>query len=132
MKIYLAAMYSQKPLMEKYAKELRDLGFEVTASWLEESHHPHSKMSDLTNNELVQYAIADLNDIDKSDILVFFSQDPETATVRGGRHVEVGYALAKNKAILVVGPAENIFHYLPNIRQVNSWAAALDYMEVMA
>ncbi len=33
----------------------------------------------------------------------------------GGRHVEFGYALAKGKPIVLVGPQRNVFHFHSNI-----------------
>ncbi len=33
---------------------------------------------------------------------------------RGGRHVEAGYALAKGKYLVLVGPRENVFYSLPH------------------
>ena len=43
---------------------------------------------------------------------IFFSEPSDKAVRRGGRHVEFGFAMAGNKPIFVIGPKENIFHYL--------------------
>jgi nucleoside 2-deoxyribosyltransferase len=34
------------------------------------------------------------------------------STARGGRHFETGYALARDKPIIVVGPVEHAFQHL--------------------
>jgi nucleoside 2-deoxyribosyltransferase len=115
MKLYLAGRYSQKDEIAAIAKRLQFEGFAITSSWLEEPHAPGTTLDQLSDTELAQYAQNDLNDIDEADAIVFFSVDPTIPTVRGGRHVEFGYALAKRKAILVVGQKENIFHYLKKV-----------------
>lgn len=114
--------------MEAYAKELRKCGVEVTSRWLEEPHSPTSQIGDVSDELMREYAITDLEDIQAADILVFFSVDPKTPTVRGGRHVEFGYALGLKKPILVVGPQENIFHFLPQVQFVNNWDSALEHL----
>lgn len=126
MKIYLASMYNQKPKMQRYAQQLRGLDIEVTASWLSEPHGPKTQLSDVHPDQLGVYAHKDLFDVGRSDLLIFFSQKPTKKTARGGRHVEFGFALAKRIPILVVGPRENIFHYLDweNLRSVKTWRDA--------
>lgn len=62
--------------------------------------------------------------MDASHILVFFSLTPETLFTRGGRYVEFGYMLGCRKPILVVGPKENIFHYLGSVHHVDTWEEA--------
>jgi hypothetical protein len=37
---------------------------------------------------------------------------PNTILATGGRHVEFGLALAQGKRVIIVGPRENVFHYL--------------------
>jgi hypothetical protein len=128
MKVYLAARYSQKDEMNIYAEDLRKMGYTVTASWIAEPHAPGTKLDEIPKAKLWEYQLQDLRDIDEADGLIFFSQDPTTPTVRGGRHVEFGYALAQRKPILVVGPRENIFHYNINVTQVDSWLEALNLL----
>jgi hypothetical protein len=38
---------------------------------------------------------------------------------RGGRHVEFGLALAWSKHLIVAGPREHVFHWLPQVRWVD-------------
>jgi len=132
LKVYLAARYSSKEQMKVYAEELRAEGIEVTARWLEEKYSPNTGMNEVPYNELVMFARTDLQDVEDADVLVFFAEDPENQPVRGGRHVEFGYALALGKQILVIGPVENIFHNLPeiphyeNFEQVKNALKAID------
>jgi nucleoside 2-deoxyribosyltransferase len=128
-KVYLAARYSEKHEMALQAEVFEKNGLEVTSTWLAESHHPDTKMSEVHVDDLTCYAYNDLRDIDAADWLVFSSVEPTTPTVRGGRHVEFGYALARGKKILVVGPEENIFHHLPNVVHVSDWESALTLLK---
>lgn len=128
LKVYLAGMYSRKESIRVQATFLRLSGVKVTSSWLEEPHVPQAQLHDVEEKDLLTYATTDLIDIDRADWVVFESMDPTTPTRRGGRHVEFGYALAKGKKILVVGPKENIFHYLPEIQHVEGWVQAIDLM----
>jgi nucleoside 2-deoxyribosyltransferase len=113
MKAYIAARYSQKNEMKQVADILHEkLGMEITSSWLQEPHIATITMDELPIEEILSYAERDMQDIDNADIVILFSIDPLIASVRGGRHVETGYALAKQKPIYVVGPKENIFHEL--------------------
>lgn len=130
--VYLAAQYSQKEKMKEIATKLREVDINVTSSWLEEVHPPDSQMADVPQNNLLLYARTDLREIDQADWFVFHSVSPTTKTVRGGRHVEFGYAIAKEKKILVVGPKENIFHHLPQIRHVREWSTALSYFKFLS
>ena len=57
--------------------------------------------------------------------MLFYSEHPDTATVRGGRHVEFGMALALGKPIFVYGHKENIFHYLPQVEHTENVVESL-------
>jgi nucleoside 2-deoxyribosyltransferase len=122
MKVYLASRYSLKETMLGYARELRDMGVEVTSRWLAELYAANTTLDQVDPEELCGFAVDDLEDIREADAFIFFSE--KDATPRGGRHVEFGYALALGTPIMVVGPYENIFHYLPGIKQVDTWGQA--------
>jgi nucleoside 2-deoxyribosyltransferase len=128
MRVYLANQYSQKELMKVCTAELRAKGIEVTSTWPEEPHKPETQLHEVGDAVLIEYAYRDLLEIAHADMVVFFSVAPTTPTLRGGRHVEFGYALANRKPILVVGPRENIFHYLREVKQVDTWEDAVYYL----
>jgi nucleoside 2-deoxyribosyltransferase len=131
MKVYLASRYSTKEQMRVYASELEKSGIEVTSRWLKETHPSNIgglPADILSDEEISQIATIDLDDVRRADILVFFSVDPLVPVARGGRHVEFGYALGLGKPILVVGPRENIFHYLPQIKFVSNFQEALNFL----
>lgn len=126
MKVYLAAQFHQKDEINEYATQLRAAGIFVTSSWLDEPFAPNTQLGEVNETTRREYAQRDLLDIDEANLLVFFSIPDTQLFRRGGRHVEFGYALAKNIPILVVGPQENIFHSLDDrVKHFAAWGEAL-------
>ena len=67
----------------------------------------------------------DLLDIDVADTVIS-KVLPGKAVLRGSRHVEFGYALAKFKRMINVGPgSENLFHELPSVQRFASIEEAI-------
>lgn len=122
--IYLAGSFAFKTKFREYAKELREFA-EVTSSWLDQTEEDDSQISDQREVKLRAYAQKDLNDIDKANWFVQISQIPN---VRGGAHTELGYAIAKQKNILIVGPEHNVFHYMPQVNLVETWPEAVGFL----
>jgi hypothetical protein len=114
-KLYLAARYSRRDEMRKVAAHLHTEGFSVTSRWLFEDKPLNTKLGDDSVLFYADTAQIDIDDIDRADTIMFFSEDPHVGTPRGGRHVEYGYALGTGKRLVVIGGAENIFHYLPAV-----------------
>ena len=114
MKVYLAARFEQKTELKALVPLLAQHNLRVQARWLDENISPTSQLSDLTPDYCAEQARIDLDDIESCDIFVFFG-DVVAKTTRGGKHFEAGYASGLGKRIVVVGPPENIFHYLPGI-----------------
>lgn len=128
--IYLAGRYSTRDTLKNHATVLKAEGFEVTSRWLNEKHHPQITLAECSVDFLRRTAKKDLEDIQRADLTVVFTVDPETPTKRGGRHVETGYALAVggNKSLVVCGPRENIFHFLPGVRQFNDFPSLVKWL----
>lgn len=133
MKIYLASRFGRRDEMREYEKELKNAGHVCTANWLwaeEPDERDGGGMRAISDEDKARYAIVDMEDVAKSDVLVAFTEAPGVeGGSRGGRHVEFGAALAFNKEVLIVGPRENIFHYLPGLRQFDSFDKALKALE---
>lgn len=104
MKVYLAARYEKKLSLLNLAAALEKDGHQITSRWIQ---MPKAEDDD-TKAEAAQ---ACLDDIDAADCLVLLSENHAEICERGGRHVEVGYALAKGKLIVVIGERENLFHW---------------------
>lgn len=125
LKVYLAAPYQFKDQMNVCAEQLRRLGIEVTSRWLKEPHQPNTQLGEVSTEEKQKYALQDLDDIYAADVFVLFTDSTKTI-IRAGRHVEFGIAVNQGMPIIVVGSEyENIFHYLPSIRHVNTWDDAI-------
>jgi hypothetical protein len=111
----------------------------VTARWLSGSHEAKG---DDSRETWAEFAIDDLGDVDRAEVLVEFTQKPFITTQylsyaelnvlkRGGRHVEFGYAYAKDKLLILVGPRENVFHNLFSVHQYDNWAEARAFLAGM-
>lgn len=125
MTVYIASRFERKHEMKALVSLFAEHNIQVEARWLDEDISPQSQLSDLTPLYCRSKAEIDLEDINSSDTFVFFSDD-RPITVRGGKHVEFGYALATGKRLVVIGPHENIFHYLPGVVQYHSVEDFLD------
>ena len=107
MKIYLSSRYGRIHEMQAMAAWLRNHGHTVTSRWLndDESLDIYTPEHDTAR----EWAFQDIEDIRAADCLVAFTEQPQSPWSRGGRHVELGYAMGEGKSTVVVGPRENIF-----------------------
>jgi hypothetical protein len=121
-KLYLAARYSSKDTMRKFAEELERRGVEITSRWLQEEFSSDTKLTDLDSVDWMPYAKIDIEDIRRSTAMLFFAEDPDNQPPRGGRHVEFGFAIALGITIFVAGGKENLFHYLPEVKHYRTFS----------
>jgi nucleoside 2-deoxyribosyltransferase len=63
------------------------------------------------------YAEQDMADVLRSDVVVVFTHQPSST---GGRHVELGMALAAGKRVIICGDRENIFQTLPQVEHCDT------------
>lgn len=116
MKVYIAGRYARRDEFREVAKKLKaEANIDCTSRWLDESEPLNSQMGEHSEEFYIETAQIDLEDVDSADVVLFFSEDPLQGWVRGGRHVEFGYAIARGKSVCVVGPRENVFHYTPKV-----------------
>lgn len=113
MRVYLCAAWRRQALMRSYREILRDaLDVEVTSRWLDCTGDP------VIDPEAQRIAAAmDLADLELADQVIALTETPDVGYMTGGRHVEVGYALALGKTVHVIGAPENVFHFHPLVRQ---------------
>lgn len=137
-KVYLAAPFARQAEMRKYADELAGFGIKVTSRWLHEGESLNDR-GEVIKQSIPDHIAAqhDLEDIDRADVMIQFTEPPAKLSLagwkgfttqynpRGGRHVELGYALAKGKEVFVIGYRENIFHSLPQVKYYESWDALM-------
>ncbi len=119
MKIYVAASYPRKKEAKAITKRLKELGhIIVTSRWVDEDE---GYTSDFNRHEtpkemcerMAGAAVRDIEDIKACEMLVCLTGDNLS---RGGRHGELGMALVLNKKVTIIGPAECVFHYHPDVK----------------
>lgn len=129
-RVYLAARYSRFRELQGYRDELRAMGFDVRARWVDGEHEMVDGIA--TEKESRMFAIDDLTDLRGADIVVSFTEEPGApGRQRGGRHVEFGVALAEGKHLVVVGPRENVFHYLDQVWAFETWEKAKVHLRAL-
>ena len=111
-RFYLAARYSRRDSIRELIPEFRNVGLDLRARWL---HGTHTIAADAEEAEADaqgrQFAQDDYEDVTAARFMVAYNPEEDYRTGRGGRHVELGIALAQAKPVLLVGGRENIFHW---------------------
>lgn len=128
MRIYLAASFHRHPELREYAETLAEHGHQSTASWI---HVNKDDAVETFYKERWEHAEADLDDICGSEVLICFSET-DGGRARGGKHFEVGYALAIGLMVIIVGTKEIIFHELPTMIVVEFFDEALEIIDGMS
>lgn len=122
--VYLAARYARRAELRAYAKELEAAGAAITCRWL------FAEASSLLDKQLApekrggQVAAIDFEDVQRADICLAFTESGDGPVGRGGRHTELGIALALGRRVVVIGPREHVFHCLPQIEHYENWEDA--------
>lgn len=120
-RIYLAARFARREELREIAEELAKAGARVTSRWLDESP---LRDWELGNARAATLAEMDFGDLRSADVCIAFTEGGEGPSGRGGRHAELGIALALNLRVIVVGPREHVFHCLPAVEQYPDWERA--------
>ncbi len=145
--IYLAARYSRRLELCGYRDELSKTGRLVQARWLNGEHQLSNEGNPIGEDGVAlvekglrsgeklseheqsrraselraKFAQDDWEDVCSAGLVISFTEQPRSSASRGGRHVEFGIALGKGTPVMIVGPRENIFHWLPNVRHFEDW-----------
>jgi len=115
MKIYIAASYPRKLDALVLGAKLIAYGHIVVSGWVFEDE---GYSDDQNKFERMQDAsIRDFKDVRECDLLVCLT-DGENQLTHGGRHTELGIALALGKRVVVIGELEQVFHYYPCMRRL--------------
>ncbi len=124
--IYLAARYSRAEEMRQVRQDLAALGLFVTSRWIDGQHELTPEGSaEAHEADRTRFAQEDRRDLYAAHWVISFSEEPRMTKTRGGRHVELGLALALGKRAIVVGHRENVFHHLPEVEFYPTWIEAL-------
>lgn len=121
MRIYLAGRYGRRGELAGYARRLRVAGIAVVCRWLEGDEAGDD--DDPPEHVARRCAAEDCEDIAAADVVAVFGEPPGeiAGASRGGRFVELGYAIGLGKRVYVVGHQENIFCHHPAVRFVGSY-----------
>lgn len=136
-RVYLAARYSRRDELRRYRDELEHNDIGVTSRWLDgplRTMPPgtilgfdgvvlvESESNSDGASEMRGYlANEDMYDIQSSDALIAFTEPAGSPYSRGGRHVELGIAIAWEMPVIIVGYRENIFCWLPRVHFAATW-----------
>lgn len=130
MNVYLAARYGRRLQMLGIAQQLESRGHRVTSRWIRGEHD--SLDGDASPAQQAAWAEENIEDINSADVLLTITEEPGTdGAGRGGRHVELGVALGMDMPVLLVGPAEHVFHHARGVTQCLSIAHALDMLDTL-
>jgi nucleoside 2-deoxyribosyltransferase len=131
LKVYVAARWDDRDDALLIKDFILKAGLICTSTWL--TPHDDQSMDSLKQSAIEkprQRAIKDFEDIDACDVYLVYSPKKSHRNGTGGKHVEMGYAMAKGKPCVLVGERENIFHYHPTVRVVDGVANFLKLMEI--
>lgn len=124
MHFYLAGKYQVRPMLQDLQRILVQHGHQIQCRWLSGSHEGL-----WTPAVQAGWALEDLEDIQACESLVMIQwpvDEPEPST---GRHIEFGYALAKQKQLMLIGRRTSVFHFLPEIQR---YETITDFLTVYA
>ncbi len=119
--VYIAAPYPVRDLAIRMMRRLELQRMYVTSRWL--------KQEDEINEA---HALMDLADVACADVIVVLNPEGWCNFGTGGRHVELGYAIALKKPILLVGERSNIFHHLSCVKVVDDTEDITKHVQKLA
>ena len=133
-KFYVAADFLRKPAALAVAETLEAAGMQCTARWIRTQ--PVTKEGglggELGGDESATAAIVADEDLEDIAAAPVFVQLTTGEKCRGGRQVELGFAIAlargdRSRTVISVGPRETAFHYHHSVLALESVADLLDW-----
>lgn len=111
MNIYVAHNFAAREWLPDVVSRINKIGHRCTSTWISDDAHTKT-------GKMVDSAIVDIRDIDRSGCLVLFV-DQYGDTPGKGKYFELGYAYAQQKRIILVGADTHcVFYHLPGIERV--------------
>lgn len=105
MNVYLAAPWELQGDVRALRDALVDAGIHSVARWLDADSNTYTE----------EWASNCFWDIQRCDVLMLWNPESWGRIGTGGRHVEVGLALALEKPVILLGARTNIFHHLAGV-----------------
>lgn len=122
MKIYLASRFEAQKQLREVRKRIHEGSDHLVISrWIDSSpdRPPYTD-----GKEWEEYSkrcgVLDLLDLSNADWAIF-DLTLDMSGCKGGVYVEMGYCLATNKSIAIVGRRTNVFCYDSRIRHFKDW-----------
>lgn len=122
MKFYIAGRWQNQERYKFERQFLIDRGHQVTSRWLDAERDP-DPTPEFFEKHGAKRASQDLEDVDAADALILDMAGGMGR--RAGMMVEFGYALAKDKKIILIGERPCVFTQLADAAY-SSWAAFHD------
>lgn len=124
MRVYLSAKFERQDEMQLYTEQLRAEGIEVLSAWTDIDSPSSDGFTGIAPQQRALRAMMDLQQVGGTNTLVRFTDHPQGKRWSDGNDdgTEFGVALALGKRLLVVGPARNIYHELPDVERFPGWA----------
>ena len=114
--VYIAAPFQLRHVGQLVLSGLLSVGLYSTARWLDQEKEEWKD----------DWARIDLDDIDRSTVVILINPPEWAHKGTGGRHVEFGYALARHKDIIVFGERTNIFHHVDSVHVVSDLTSVIE------
>jgi len=124
MKIYIATKKQDAAVaLRRKLKEIFQDKVSFVSSWIDQESYGNTPICQ-------KMAIAERceNDVKQCDLLINIADEVNT---HGGKHVELGIALALGKKIMVLGRKENIFHHHKSVIFFETDDKLIDKMKEM-
>lgn len=121
MRLYVAGPFPMRRKLRSFRDDVQALGHVVTATWVD----VEPDEDDVSWDDRTSAAHQCLAEVADADVLAIVTAAPELG--RGGRHVELGWALALDKLVWRIGPRSNIFTALAD-RSFPAVAGCLDWL----
>lgn len=105
--VYIAAPFEMQMEAVQLAARFKVHGIGCTSRWLTAIDDPCHDAAQMC-----------LSDVASADAFVCLNPEDYRKRGTGGRHVEMGFALALRKPVFVIGERTNVFHYLDCVSMV--------------
>ncbi len=116
MKIYIACPFEERERAISLAMTLRSFKHIITARWLT----PENPVGDDDPQVRSDRAVGDLRDIQDADLVIVMNPCGYETRGTGGRHTELGIALALGTRVILIGERTQEFHFYPGIVKVEA------------
>lgn len=115
--VYISAPSELRGRARWMRNSLKLSGINVISRWLDEPDGEFKNVPD-DKSQAGPLALKNLEDINQCGVLIAINPEEYRHKGSGGRHVELGFALAHELGIVIYGERTGIFHYLPGILHV--------------